>query len=73
MRQKKTSKPPTVLEELRALELKPPKKINRLLAGHLKCEESLRLSEAVSEAARRSKHNSASPLVVPTEILPPLA
>ncbi len=70
---KKRSSPASVLEELRALEHTPPKKANRLIARHLRCEESIRLSHAVAEAARRSMSNSAPTLKAPTELLPPLA
>lgn len=69
----KRPKPASVLEELRALEHTPPKKANRLIARHLQCEESIRLSHAVAEAARRSLAKSASLLTAPTELLPPLA
>ena len=43
-----------LLAELRRLECKPPKRADRLVARHLKCEESQSLAHAVAEAARRS-------------------
>ncbi len=73
MRKKKQEKAITVLEELRALEHTPPKRANRLLARHLQCKTSLRLSNAVAEAARRSSNSSAQTLQTPGELLPPLA
>lgn len=63
----------TVLEELRALEQARPHKANRLIERHLKCKESIRLSNDVAEATRRSLNNAAPPLETPTELLPPLA
>jgi len=72
MPKRKSIKPLTVLDELRALEQTPPKKVNRLIARHLQCEESLKLSSAVAEATRRSLHNTAPAMESPTEILPPL-
>ena len=73
MRKKKQEKAMTVLEELRDLEHTPPKRANRLLARHLRCEKSLQLSNALAEAARRSSQNSAATLETPGELLPPLA
>ena len=40
-----------LLAELRQLECKPPKRADRLVARHLKCEESQSLAHAVAEAA----------------------
>jgi hypothetical protein len=65
--------PATALDELRALESKPPKRANQLLARHLECEESLTLSHMIAEAARRSSNGSAPVLEAPTQMLPPLA
>lgn len=73
MRKGKRKEPISLLEELRALERQPPTKANRLIARHLKCKESIRLSHAVAEATRRSLNHSAPPLEAPTELLPPLA
>lgn len=63
----------TVLDELRALERQPTRRANRLIASHLKCHESLRLSQFVAEAARKSATQSNHLLEAPSEVLPPLA
>lgn len=73
MRRKKREQPIPVLEELRALEHTPPKRANRLLARHLRCEKSLQLSDAVAAAAQKSSQGSTQPLETPGELLPPLA
>ena len=70
---KKRAQTMTVLEELRALERKPPSRANRVLARHLECEESLKLSHAIAEASRRSFDGATKTLDAPTEMLPPLA
>jgi hypothetical protein len=61
-----------LLAELRRLECKPPKRADRLIARHLKCEESQSLAHAVAEAARRSSSGTMSVLEAPSELLPPL-
>jgi hypothetical protein len=61
-----------LLAELRALERKPPKRSDRLLARHLKCEESQSLAHAVAEAARRSSSGTKPVLQPPGELLAPL-
>jgi len=61
-----------LLEELRRLESKPPKRADRLIARHLKCEESQSLSHSVAEAARRSPPAAMPALEAPSELLPPL-
>jgi hypothetical protein len=61
-----------LLEELRRLESKPPKRADRLIARHLKCEESQRLAHAVAEVARRSPSGGMPILEAPSELLPPL-
>lgn len=63
----------TVLDELRSLEHQPTKRANRLIARHLKCHESLKLSQIVAEAARKSATHSKHQLEAPSEALPPLA
>jgi macrodomain Ter protein organizer (MatP/YcbG family) len=68
-----TSTQPSVLDELRALEQQPTKRANRLIARHLKCHESLKLSQAVAEATRKSVTHSKHLLEAPSEVLPPLA
>ncbi len=70
---KKRTRPATLLEELQALERRPPSRTNRLIARHLECEESLKLSYVISEAVRRSSGGSERKLEAPTEMLPPLA
>jgi len=61
-----------LLAELRRLEIKPPKRADRLVARHLKCEESQSLAHAVAEAARRSLSSTMPALEAPSELLPPL-
>lgn len=61
-----------VLAELHALECKPPKRTDRLIARHLICEGSQRLAHFVAEAARRSSSGTAPVLDAPSELLPPL-
>jgi hypothetical protein len=61
-----------LLAELRRLECKPPKRADRLIARHLKCEESQSLAHAVAEAARRSSSGTMPALEAPSELLPPL-
>jgi hypothetical protein len=61
-----------LLEELRRLESRPPKRADRLVARHLKCEESQSLAHAVAEAARRSSSGTMPVLKAPSELLPPL-
>ena len=61
-----------LLPELRRLESKPPKRADRLIARHLKCEESQSLAHAVAEAAKRSSSDTMPVLEAPSELLPPL-
>jgi hypothetical protein len=61
-----------LLAELLRLESKPPKRADRLIARHLKCEESQSLAHAVAEAARRSSSGTMPVLEAPSELLPPL-
>jgi hypothetical protein len=61
-----------LLAELRRLECKPPKRADRLVARHLKCEQSQSLAHAVAEAARRSSSGTMPVLEAPSELLPPL-
>jgi hypothetical protein len=61
-----------LLAELHRLESKPPKRADRLIARHLKCEESQSMAHAVAEAARRSSSGTMPVLDAPSELLPPL-
>jgi hypothetical protein len=61
-----------LLAELRRLERRPPNRADRLIARHLKCEESQSLAHAVAEAARRSSSGTMPALEAPSELLPPL-
>jgi len=61
-----------LLAELHRLESKPPKRADRLIARHLKCEESQSVAHAVAEAARRSSSGTMPVLDAPSELLPPL-
>ena len=71
MRREKPRTASTVLEELRALEHQPTKRAHRLIARHLKCQRSLKLSQVIAEAARRSSSVGKRILEAPSEILPP--
>jgi hypothetical protein len=62
----------SLLLELRGFESKPPKRADRLIARHLKCEESQSLAHAVAEAARRSSSGTMPVLEPPSELLTPL-
>jgi hypothetical protein len=61
-----------LLAELSRLECEPPKRADRLIARHLKCEEAQSLAHAVAEAARRSSSGTMPVLEAPSELLPPL-
>jgi hypothetical protein len=61
-----------LLAKLRRLECRLPKRADRLIAGHLKCEESQSLAHAIAEAARRSSSGTMPVLEAPSELLPPL-
>lgn len=72
MRKKVRSETTKVLEELCALERKPPKRTNRLIVRHLQCEESLRLSHALVQATENSSRGVTLLLQAPSEFLSPL-
>ena len=61
-----------LLAELRRLECKSPIRADRLVARHLKCEQSQSLAHTVAEAARRSSSGTMPVLEAPSELLPPL-
>ena len=61
-----------LLAELRLLGCQPPKRADRLVARHLKCEKSQSLAHAVAEAARKSSSGTMPVLEAPGELLPPL-
>jgi hypothetical protein len=61
-----------LLAELHRLESTPPKKADRLVARHLKCEESQSLAHAVAEAVRRSSSGTMPVLQPPGDLLAPL-
>ena len=50
----------------------PPNRQNELLVRHLRCKESLELSDAVTSALARYHADNVRALPPPTEILPPL-
>jgi hypothetical protein len=50
----------------------PPSRQNELLVRHLRCKESLELSDAVTGALGRYHADNVRALPAPTEILPPL-
>ena len=57
---------------LRRRAAEPPRRENALLARHLKCEETMHLSNAMTNAIHRHHQNGASALLPPSEMLPPL-
>ena len=68
--------PPMTPEELIALfaakATAPPPEASQLLVRHLKCKESVELSQIVTEAMARCAGTGNQPLRAPTELLPPL-
>jgi hypothetical protein len=50
----------------------PAPEVNLLLARHLQCKTSVRLAQAVTEAARCFAGSDPHPLEAPSELLPPL-
>jgi hypothetical protein len=57
---------------LKAQAAAPPDKESELLVRHLKCKESLALTEAVAAAISRNYRQVTRALAAPSEILPPL-
>ncbi len=70
-------KPPKTAEELIAFfaakATAPPPESSRMLVRHFQCKESLELSRILVEAIDRYATNDSQQLVVPSELLPPLA
>jgi len=61
-----------LIAALKARAAAPPDRQNQLLVSHLRCKESLELSDAVTSALTRYHAHDAHALPAPTEILPPL-
>ena len=61
-----------LIAALRRRAAAPPRRENALLARHLKCEETMHLANAISNAIHRHRQNGASALLPPSEMLPPL-
>jgi hypothetical protein len=61
-----------LIAEFRARAAAPPNRQNELLVRHLRCKESLELSDAVTSALGRYHADTVRALPAPTEILPPL-
>ena len=57
---------------LKTLAAAPPDKENELLVRHLKCKETLALTEALANAISRNYRQDTRTLAPPSEILPPL-
>jgi len=57
---------------LKALAAAPPDKENELLVRHLKCKETLAITEALANAISRNYRQDTRTLAPPSEILPPL-
>jgi hypothetical protein len=72
-RSRNKTEEPSLTDRLRALETAPPNKANRLIARHLKCATSQKLSDMLAEAIRVSSYGRKSRLRVPSALLPPLA
>jgi hypothetical protein len=64
--------PEELIAELKARAAAPPNRQNQLLVRHLRCKESLELSDAVISALTRYHADNVRALPSPTEILPPL-
>jgi hypothetical protein len=64
-------KPEDLIANLKARATAPPSRHNELLVRHLRCKESLGLSDAVTNALVRYHSNEVRVLPAPTEILPP--
>jgi len=64
--------PEDLIAEFKARAAAPPNRQNQLLVRHLRCKESLELSDAVTSALARYHADNAMALPAPTEILPPL-
>jgi hypothetical protein len=56
----------------KALAAAPPNKQSELLVRHLKCKETLALTEALADSISRNYRYEAKTLAAPSEILPPL-
>ena len=69
IRQKSTEE---LIAEFKARAAAPPNRQNELLVRHLRCKESLQLSDAVTSALARYHADNVRALPAPTEILLPL-
>jgi hypothetical protein len=65
-------KPEDLIVDFRARAAAPPNRQNELLVRHLRCKESLELSDALTSALVRYHANEVRSLPAPTEILTPL-
>lgn len=64
--------PEDLIANFKARAAAPPSRQNELLVRHLRCKESLELSDAVTNALVRYRAHDVGALPAPTEILPPL-
>jgi len=64
--------PEKLIADFKARATAPPSRQNELLVRHLRCKESLDLSDAVTSALARYQADNVRALPAPTEILPPL-
>jgi hypothetical protein len=64
--------PEDLIADFKARAAAPPSRQNELLVRHLRCKESLELSDAVTSALVRYHADDVRTLPAPTEILPPL-
>ena len=64
--------PDGLIADFNARAAAAPSRQNELLVRHLRCKESLELSDSVTNALVRYHANNVRALPAPTEILPPL-
>jgi hypothetical protein len=64
--------PKELIADFKARAATPPSRQNELLVRHLRCKESLELSDAVTSSLVRYHAHDVRSLPAPTEILPPL-
>jgi hypothetical protein len=64
--------PDELIADFEARAVAPPSRQNELLVRHLRCKESLELSDTVTSALAHYHPDNVRALPAPTEILPPL-
>ena len=61
-----------LIADFKARAAAPPSRQNEVLVRHLRCKDSLELSDAMASALARYHADNVRALPAPTEILPPL-